>query len=485
MGARELYVEHRYKGRFMTAVRLNHKRSRYVLGSGQGSDLRLAGQDISGIHAAFLKEKDGWKIVDLGSESGITVDGKKSLEEELSSNSTIKLGEHEFRVCPRREVVPLYKADRKSSGSLTHQEIVLVFKDRVEESQFLQAGKSFTYLYDGKDITLAPAQSDAWTVTDYGPFQVRHRLCPMPSELGRDLVMEVDRDLVKALGLTVLMICIALPMMSLVKMFNIQAKPEENKVAQMIYDAKIIQKKREKSTEVRTKMAGHNNAANTEVEKPAAGNVRVGKATVSTKVISNIKASGLSQLIGKIAVRAGNTAVAIQSNGSVTNNDHARGVVSGSTIAGKFETAKGTGYKASGISTGGKAGGNKGYADGADMAVGSVGSGEVGLIDEESVVEGGLDREVISAVIKENLGQIRYCYERNLSANPDLNGKVQVKFTIAAPGTVSAQEIGTSTLKNAMVEGCILRRIARWKFPQPKGGTSVVVTYPFLFKALN
>lgn len=485
MGARELYVEHRYKGRFMKAVRLNHKRSRFVLGSGQGSDLQLNGQDISGIHAAFLKEKDGWKIVDLGSEKGITVDGKETLEQDLDTNATIKLGEHELKVCPRREVVPLYKADRKSSTSLTHQEIVLVFRDQVEESQFLLAGKSFSYFYDGKDITLPPAQSEAWTVTDYGAFQIRQRLCPMPQQLGRDIVMEIDRDLVKALGLTVLLILLVMPALSLIKMLNIQAKPEETKVAQMIYDAKIIQKKREKSTEVRTKMSGHNNAANTEVDKPAPGNVRVGKATVSTKVISNIKASGLSQLIGKIAVRAGNTAVAIQSNGSVNNNDHARGVVSGSTIAGKFQNQQGTGFKVSGIATGGKAGGNKGYADGADMAVGSVGNGEVGLIDEESVVEGGLDREVIAAVIKENLGQIRYCYERNLSANPDLNGKVQVKFTIAAPGTVSAQEIGTTTLKNAMVEGCILRRVARWKFPQPKGGTSVVVTYPFLFKALN
>jgi TonB family protein len=83
------------------------------------------------------------------------------------------------------------------------------------------------------------------------------------------------------------------------------------------------------------------------------------------------------------------------------------------------------------------------------------------------------------------LGQIRYCYERQLSASPDLYGKVAVKFVIGAAGEVTSQQIGSSTLKNAMVEGCILRRVARWKFPNPKGGTSVIVTYPFLFKSLN
>ncbi len=484
MGARELYVEHRYRGQFLKAVRLDHRRTRFVLGSGQGSDLRLMGEGISGVHAAFLKESDGWKIVDLGSVSGITIDGKKTLETSLNKASTIQLGEHEFRVSLRREVTPLYSKDKAREGALTHQEVVLLHRGRFKESIFLSATETFVHQYDGKDLALKPATSTTWTVSSYGELEIRQRLCPIPANLGRDS-MELDQNLVKSAGVTVLAIIFCMLCLSLFKLLNFETKPEESKVAQMIYDARIIQKKREKAVEVRTKSAGQNNLQNTEVAKATAGNVRVGKVTVSTKVISNIKASGLSQLIGKIAVRAGNTAVAVSSTGSVNNADHARGSTTASTIKGKFETSQGTGYRVSNVTTGGKAGGTQGYQDGAAMAVGSVGNGEVGVIDEESVIEGGLDREVIAAIIKESLGQIRYCYERHLSANPDLSGKVQVKFTIGATGMVTAQEIGTTTLKNAMVEGCILRRVARWKFPQPKGGTSVVVTYPFLFKALN
>ncbi|MGZ3721801.1 MAG: AgmX/PglI C-terminal domain-containing protein, partial [Bdellovibrionales bacterium] len=117
------------------------------------------------------------------------------------------------------------------------------------------------------------------------------------------------------------------------------------------------------------------------------------------------------------------------------------------------------------------------------LSVGNTGTADVGVLEEETEVEGGLDKEAIARVIRSQLGQIRYCYERQLSANPDLYGKILVKFTIGAAGSVTAQTIGNTSLNNAMVEGCILRRIAGWQFPNPKGGTNVLVSYPFLFKS--
>ena len=98
------------------------------------------------------------------------------------------------------------------------------------------------------------------------------------------------------------------------------------------------------------------------------------------------------------------------------------------------------------------------------------------------MVEGGLDRDVIAEIIRRDIGQIRFCYERQLSATPELFGKVLVKFEINGEGVVEAPRVGTSTLNSANVEGCILRRVAKWRFPTPKGGTSVLVSYPFLFK---
>ena len=136
------------------------------------------------------------------------------------------------------------------------------------------------------------------------------------------------------------------------------------------------------------------------------------------------------------------------------------------------------------ISTAGRGGGGSASGMGG-LAAGGTGSGGVGLIEEEGEITGGLDREVIAQYIKSQLGQILYCYERQLSANPDLFGKVAIKFTIGPSGGVEKQLIGDTTLKNATVEGCILNRVAAWKFPAPQGGTRVLVTYPFLFKSTN
>jgi TonB family protein len=101
----------------------------------------------------------------------------------------------------------------------------------------------------------------------------------------------------------------------------------------------------------------------------------------------------------------------------------------------------------------------------------------------EPDVGGGLTREIIRRVIRSHLHEIRYCYERELQKTPDLYGKVVVKFTILPSGNVENSEIFNSTMGNENVEGCMLARVVRWKFPKPYKGASVIVKYPFLFKA--
>lgn len=110
--------------------------------------------------------------------------------------------------------------------------------------------------------------------------------------------------------------------------------------------------------------------------------------------------------------------------------------------------------------------------------------GKVGMdiLDAEADIEGGLDPEVIAQFIRARLGEILYCYERQLSINPGLYGKVTTQFLIGSNGQVESAKITQTSLKNAGVEGCVTQRIQRWKFPTPKGGSQVNVTYPFLFK---
>ena len=123
-----------------------------------------------------------------------------------------------------------------------------------------------------------------------------------------------------------------------------------------------------------------------------------------------------------------------------------------STVGGGGSASKvGPSFRLGGIATGGKAGGVGNVKDGTALAGGSVGSGNiVALVDEETVVEGGLDKDAIAEVIKRNLGQIRYCYERQLSSNRDLYGKVLIKWMIGASGEVITPHVDTSTLKSAM-----------------------------------
>ncbi|MEC7987640.1 MAG: AgmX/PglI C-terminal domain-containing protein [Myxococcota bacterium] len=106
-------------------------------------------------------------------------------------------------------------------------------------------------------------------------------------------------------------------------------------------------------------------------------------------------------------------------------------------------------------------------------------SGEMLRLGNPTVL-GGLDKRWIDAVIRKNLPQIRYCYKREQSKNPNIAGKVVVKFVIAKDGSVSKTRIRSTTLSSKAVESCILNRIKRFHFPKPSDGI-VIVSYPFSF----
>lgn len=103
-------------------------------------------------------------------------------------------------------------------------------------------------------------------------------------------------------------------------------------------------------------------------------------------------------------------------------------------------------------------------------------------ITGEPVILGPLDKSLIHAVIKQNLNQIRYCYQRELTGNPQLTGTITVKFVIARDGSVSQAETKTTTMNNPAVEGCLNKRFLKFQFPKPKGGGIVIVSYPFTFE---
>lgn len=146
------------------------------------------------------------------------------------------------------------------------------------------------------------------------------------------------------------------------------------------------------------------------------------------------------------------------------------GLVAGSS--GKGSRAQGAG----GYGTRGAAGGKAGY--GKISLVG--GTNAISLpLDDEAEVQGGLDRDQIIAVINRNKGQIIYCYEKGLQAQPSIGGRVSVDFVIGPSGRITTAKVAQSSLGSKMVENCMLARMKTWQFPRPVGNVNVDVLYPF------
>jgi hypothetical protein len=142
----------------------------------------------------------------------------------------------------------------------------------------------------------------------------------------------------------------------------------------------------------------------------------------------------------------------------------------------------GTGEGLGGLGTRGRGRGASGYGSGGGY-FGRKSSGTPGMSTGDPIILGALDKSVIDRVIKQHLAQIRYCYQKELNKNPQLYGKIVIKFVIAKDGSVSSAKTNTSSMNNPIVENCICQRFMRFKFPQPKGGGIVIVTYPFVFKS--
>ena len=98
-------------------------------------------------------------------------------------------------------------------------------------------------------------------------------------------------------------------------------------------------------------------------------------------------------------------------------------------------------------------------------------------------VSGELDKATVRRVIQSYLGQIKWCYQKELQKNPDLGGKVVLSFLIAANGSTVNPKVSLNTMSTPEVGSCIAQKATRWKFPSPRNGGVVKVSYPFLFKS--
>lgn len=66
--------------------------------------------------------------------------------------------------------------------------------------------------------------------------------------------------------------------------------------------------------------------------------------------------------------------------------------------------------------------------------------------------------------------QARSCYERGLSNDSELSGRIEVAMRVSANGTVCAVSAAKNTLGDSGVTSCVLQRFRTGNYPKPAGG---------------
>jgi outer membrane biosynthesis protein TonB len=102
---------------------------------------------------------------------------------------------------------------------------------------------------------------------------------------------------------------------------------------------------------------------------------------------------------------------------------------------------------------------------------------DVKLQPGEPKVTGDIDRAALKRVINAHRAQVRYCYEKALTQNPSLRGRVTVTFTIEKDGKVSAAKADGV---DAGLDACVAGRFRTWTFPASASVSTIV--YPVVFE---
>jgi len=114
----------------------------------------------------------------------------------------------------------------------------------------------------------------------------------------------------------------------------------------------------------------------------------------------------------------------------------------------------------------------------------SKGLAEFPVREKILVAEGSaLDKESVFNVLVSFTPGLRHIYSiRYLKKNPDkhFEGKITLKLTIAADGSVKENQIESSTTGYKEFDKDIQKAVSRWKFPKVKSGETVA-TFPITF----
>lgn len=128
--------------------------------------------------------------------------------------------------------------------------------------------------------------------------------------------------------------------------------------------------------------------------------------------------------------------------------------------------------------------GVSGYGAGGGASVAGQGTGLVSVGNDGVGVSEGLTKDEVGKVIREHMAEVRYCYDSALLRSPGLEGKLLLSFVVKSYGGAVGAKVKESSGDRGL-DDCIVSRLVKWKFPKPRGGVDVGISYPFIFKSLG
>jgi len=210
------------------------------------------------------------------------------------------------------------------------------------------------------------------------------------------------------------------------------------------------------------------------------------------------------------AARAAAVAKAVQSKGILkVLGSLGPGTGGGGAVADVFGSGGGIGDVATALSgAGGVAvatdpgagGGRKGGGQGGAASIGDLatsGGGNVGLGTKSEVRVSGsvateaaeidsaeIDQGKLGSFVRARMGLIKNCYENALKRNPNLKGKLTIRFTILETGGIADITTALNSIGSPEVASCIINTMRTWRTQfRPSG--PVTVEYPFVFSPVN
>jgi TonB family protein len=91
-------------------------------------------------------------------------------------------------------------------------------------------------------------------------------------------------------------------------------------------------------------------------------------------------------------------------------------------------------------------------------------------------------REMIRKRVRDRLPELEGIYADAIRRNPDLRGKLLVRFRIDPSGKVQSAEPADGSFADSAFVNAVLAKVRRWTF-EPPAGRTVEVLYPFVFVA--